>query len=790
MSSHLPEEAKCYGCGACVNVCPTGALSMEYSTHAFLYYVLDSEKCIGCNKCESACPSLNPVFDNEKTPSFFSYCASDEIRKLSSSGGMFTVLARYVFKRGGVVCAAAFDESFVLRHQFVYEESGLDRFRGSKYLQSDTGSCYKEIEKLLQEGVFVLFVGTPCQVAGLRGALGRKYENLLLVDLLCHGVPSQLFFDGYLAEVAGERRVEDVQFRSKRAGWSWSQIITSFDDGSEHIGKSKGKIEDPYIIAFNKNLMMRYSCYDCSFCDYPRQGDITIGDLWESAKLDPDSNDGKGTSFVFLNNVKGKETFEELKLEASYWNEIKISKDEYASLPNRVTPKVWRHPGRRRFIDMARSAPFSKAVAQCREGTYDIGLPCVLYGDNIGSVLTYYAFYHVLTTMGYSVLLYEKPKDSSLKNSDKAVAFSKRRLPPWNQPVQYNTLIEMRELNDKCGQFVVGSDQIFLQSMSNLRNDFFFLEYVDGTRKKISYATSFGGPGARGTSDYYAKLQYYLNKFDFLSCRENDGVAFANNQLELNQPVHLVVDPVFLCPKSVFTNLVEASSEKHGGSYIGVYAVKPRERLAKLIDWVSEKTAISDVECSVHQWGSKASKTLARFNCRDSFPPEQTLETLFNSSFYITDSYHGVCFSLLFHKDFLVIPRDFEDRFVTLLEPLGLSNRIVAPDLSNLSEDLLRPINYDVIDNRLGPLVEESRRLLEDSLAAPGKALKYHDVDFAMQQILKLQRQVDDLANELKRISNGNREIGADSAEEVAEKRENPLTKAITSIQRKNMSSR
>ncbi len=735
----LPKEMNCSGCGACVNVCPVNAIQMEYSKDTgFIVPSIQKETCVDCGLCTKTCPSLHPKFENVTEPKFYSFCADDATRRVSSSGGMFSVIAEHVLAQGGYVCGAAFDENMQLRHRIISNPEELEPLRGSKYLQSDVNDCYKQIKTLLNEGKKVFFCGTPCQVAGLYNVVRTRHENLITADLLCHGTPSQKFFDAYLKDVSGGKKPVDALFRSKRFGWAYRGLIVKFADGTEHVGTNIAEEKDPYVIAFIKNMMMRFTCYDCKFNDYPRQGDFTIGDLWHSDMLDPKSNDRKGTSFVFMNNAKAESLFTELCESAKYYNEIHV--EDYSKIPNRVRAKEHAHPARRRFLNLLKTKTFTEAYKQAYNEHYDIGLVGVMGNENIGSILTYYGLYHTLTEMGYSVLPIERPLDAPLKVSDKAKAFSKKWLPAYAQFVQCETIDDMRALNDKCDQFVVGSDQIYLAGMSRKRNHCYFLQWADDRKNKIAYASSFGGAGARGSEEYYQWLKYFLNRFSFVSSREDDGVALANQKLKLAKPAQWVIDPVFLCNPKKYHVLANTFKRERKKPIIGSYILIPRPAINDLL----KKTHAHFPDCDVEVIGSKEmigkatvqkqQSALAEYQHFDSFPVGHTLEIIKNCQFFVTDSFHGVCFSIIFKKDFLVVPRDFHDRFHSLLDRIGLSDRIIKGDHSNLTEAHFKPIDYGMVYKKLNAETDRCRKLLAEALQNRPQ-FSYSDRDVLMKYI-------------------------------------------------------
>lgn len=312
MNKNLPQLCAshlCTGCGACDNSCPVGAITMDF-VDGFKHPKIDTEKCIGCLACEKSCPILHPICpQTNETPIVYAVRNKDEqIRKESSSGGAFSALATAVLSQGGCVSGAAYDENMVVKHVLIDSLEQLPKLRGSKYVQSSINENYKEVRAKLKQGVVVLFVGTPCQVSGLRSFLKKDYENLFCCDFICHGVPSPLLFADYLKwlEENYECKVSSFNFRSKRSGWYDALRVIN----NKIVAKGKN---DAYFLGFNRNITLRESCYQCPSIGLPRKGDITIADYWgigRKYKYEPMTEIERGISLVMINDEKGHRLME------------------------------------------------------------------------------------------------------------------------------------------------------------------------------------------------------------------------------------------------------------------------------------------------------------------------------------------------------------------------------------------------------------------------------------------------------------------------------------------------
>ena len=286
---------------------------MKPDEEGFLYPAVDGNLCIECDACEKRCPVGKPL---EESCMYIvgAQHKDTEIRRQSSSGGVFTALARDMFASGGVVFGAAFDEQLCVEHVGAFDESELAPMRGSKYVQSNAADAMNHAISLLKRGIPVLFSGTPCQISGIKAAAGSRYDqNLLTVDFVCHGVPSPGVFASYIKKLEQEhgKRVVAYTFRDKRNGWKDFSAVATFEDGSECFG---GQREEPYLYGFLQNLYLRPSCIQCdALRGNRRASDITIADLWGAQDICPEHDDDTGLSLVMVHTKKGREALERIR---------------------------------------------------------------------------------------------------------------------------------------------------------------------------------------------------------------------------------------------------------------------------------------------------------------------------------------------------------------------------------------------------------------------------------------------------------------------------------------------
>lgn len=321
----IDDKARCCGCGGCAQACPAGCIEMRADREGFQYPVVDEGRCVQCGRCKAVCPVLRAEEERAraggwKTPKALGGWNRDEaVRRASSSGGAFTLLAGEILGRGGVVFGAVMNGRRV-EHVAAESLGALAAMRGSKYVQSDLGDSYRQVREYLRAGRPVLFTGTPCQTSGLVTFLGGRDENLVLVDFVCHGVPSPRFFSEYLdsLERKAGARVTAFSFRDKEKGWysvgSRLQVgpRARYDNGAET--SCYPALRDSYTNGFLEDCTLRPSCYACPFKGVPKwAADITLADFWGVDEALPGMNDKKGTSLLLIHSDKGMALFDAIK---------------------------------------------------------------------------------------------------------------------------------------------------------------------------------------------------------------------------------------------------------------------------------------------------------------------------------------------------------------------------------------------------------------------------------------------------------------------------------------------
>lgn len=710
------KDLLCTGCGACVNKCANDAIEYiyNYEKDGSMVAQINEGKCVSCHLCETVCPVLTEHSnENQVVNECYAVWANDEVRMQSSSGGIFTVIAEEMLNRGGYVCAVAYGSGFKAEHIIISDKKELYKLRRSKYMQSDVGFVYRRVEELLKRDKEVMFVGTPCQVAGIKAYLGQTYKKLLLVDIYCNYTPAYPLFEKYLNENYNVDDINKIDFRVKKYGWIAD--IHTITDKNGNI-EEKREYNDAFQRGYHPKLFMRETCEKCKFAGNPRQGDISIADFWHIGEFYPELDDTRGTSCVVINNTKGSNFFNSIQKNLVMCKKVSLECMKY----NRgaVTQA---HPARNRFYKLIKNRSFNESVEYALNAKYDVAIWGNWSEKNYGSELTYYALYKVICDLGYDPLMVERPKNAVWAPNESPVLF---RESPYSEGAVhplYPDKVSMYELNEKCGTFIVGSDQIWHR---NLYNDFgkvAFLDYIYNDKKKIAYASSFGREYWTGNDVETQEASFYLKEFDHISVREKSGILICKDSFHVD--AEWVLDPVFLCDKKNYITLSEKVKPVADVDYIGGYILDVDDYKNKILERMQDQLGM---KC--HLLTDAFREIQMKIDTVDfqrGVCCEEWLNNIINSKVVITDSFHGMCFAIIFQKPFVAICNKERGsvRFIDLLSKLGLMDRLITEQekLDNILEIFHQDIDYVSVNNIIEKEKIRSQQWLCNALKMPKK---------------------------------------------------------------------
>ena len=683
--SNISVIKDCCGCSSCAMSCPIGAISMQENEEGFLYPVIDEKKCTNCGLCLKSCPIHTIKYYNDSTPACYAVMASDDLRERSSSGAVFPVVANYFLKKGAYVAGAVWDSDGSVKHIVSNSFDDIERMRGSKYLQSAMGSCYKEVKKLLDKDIEVLFTGTPCQIAGLKAYLKKGYKNLFTVEIICHGTPSPKVFKKYLNEqLASDEKFIETNFRDKIKGWNPSLTIST----TTNVRKiSYSAEQDSFMNAFLKNLCLRDSCSSCKFNRIPRQADLTIGDFWGIDKYNKRYNDKKGTSVLLVNTFKGKSLIKEIQKEFKLFKKVPL-KYAIKGNPNLITSsKVTSR--RIEFFKRIKSDKLANIVKSLSTDKCDYLI--VNFWDsyfNYGALLMAYAMQELIKGFGFEVKLLdtgERTQKRAYRNTF-GDNFSKKYL-ATTSVLKFN---KAKELTKDIKGVIVGSDQVLrLEYMGNEFNKY-LLNFVSANCRKLAISSSFGIDESefvnykKYSSKMHNLMKKALSSFDYLSCREISGKNIYKNVFNLDSD--MILDPVFLIPKESFECILKEADIDYSGKIVN-YVLDEKEEY---------KSIYSDLE------KSKSAKMVKLYE-KDSCPSVANwLNAIKTCKLFITDSFHGVCFALIFNKPFICIKNKDRGsaRFDSLIETFGIKESFIS-SIKEYSKEKNIDLDYDKVNKKI-----------------------------------------------------------------------------------------
>ncbi|MFH8120120.1 MAG: polysaccharide pyruvyl transferase family protein [Candidatus Aenigmatarchaeota archaeon] len=730
---NLASSEECTGCGACYNACDFDAISMEFNEEGFLEPNLIIENCKNCKICSKVCPVINPIYINSQEPFCYAAQAEDELRRISSSGGVFTLLAEWIIKNNvGFVAGAAWNKNFLVEHILINEIEKLDLLRKSKYIQSNTKKIFKDVEKLLNDNKIVLFSGTPCQIAGLYGYLRGDRPNLYTVEVMCHSVASPGAFLRYLKENFNFENVASINFRDKTFDWStqmYGLTITLRDGNLVRIPKKY----DIFLKSFDICLSTRKACGNCKFSKLPRQADITLADFWGISELYLDLADALGTSLVIVNNRKGMYLFSKIENRLKKIKSVPL--DFVKKLGQPLEKPFKSHPRRDRFFKLLKlkNYSFKKAYYYATKNLYDVGVVGLWFSLNYGSCLTYYGLSKQLSDLGLSILLIDKPKDFGDDDLEKKDTHTRRFVSKFFDISESLFMRDFYKYNLNCDIFLVGSDQVWNYGISTHFGNIFYLDFVEDFKKKLSYASSFGHAEDFTPDSKKIEISHLLKRFDHISVREKDSLTLLKDTYGVN--ADWVLDPIFFCEITDFENIASMSKMREKEDYILAYILDAtneiRDFIIKLSKMLGMKiVTIIDPFPHTHE---KNIKILGFENIFKNLDIEDFIY-FFSSNhckYCVTDSYHGLILSIIFKKPFSVFINRTRgslrfENIAEITDPELLKSRFILelPTLESIDYTINKHIvnldnfndKFDIIRNELNKHRLRSLEWLKKSL--------------------------------------------------------------------------
>lgn len=635
---------------------------------------------------------------------------NDNITSKSSSGGIFAELAKYVISQNGVVFGCTMirtDEGFDVKHIYIEDEKDLYKLQGSKYVQSNLGNTIKQAKNFLDNGRFVLFSGTPCQIAGLKAYLKKEYDNLLTIDLSCTGTPSLDIFNAYIKflENKYKNKIIKFEFRNKeKLGWTCGNALITFENGKQKILFNN---VSSYLNLFINKKLQKKSCQCCKYSGLDRISDITIADAWgieqqytQLLKTKFDKN--KGISLVLINTNRGESYFRNLKNIVQEQIDIKTLQKFNGPLNKGIENKFdekyikaftnGNYTGidnifkkslgvKFYYYNIKNHTPkFIKNIIKIfikKEKKVDCLLYTMFYYPNYGSLLTAYSLQKTVEKLGYTSKLIYKENFGGYNKP-----FVEKYLKLTNKCINTN---DLKNLNKISNTFIIGSDNLINLTDDNLQwVAQSLLNFTEASKKRIMISGSIGSwDGTTKNQEEHEYLKYLLERFDYVSTREKYAQDVFYKKFNINSD--WLNDPVFYLEKQDFIDLTEGINQDYSNN-IMQYILYPSEKTQQVVDYYKKKLNKNVVKFE----GNKKVKIHSN---NDNKSVEHWIKAILQSELIITDSFHCVAFSLIFNKPFVCIKNPHATgRFLSLFEFLGIN----IPLIESIEDLIYADLFYDI----------------------------------------------------------------------------------------------
>lgn len=727
------NKKNCTSCMACYSSCPVNAIEIKKDNKGFYYPEIDMSKCTECGLCNKICPIKNFENISKKIDLMNIHevyaCTinNNETRKKSSSGGIFSALAEYIIESSGYVCGAIYDDKFIVKHIVSNSIDDIKKMRGSKYVQSLIGDCYKQIKLLLDRQILVLFTGTPCQVAGLKSYLNKDFKNLICIDLICTCVNPPYLLTEYAKSIIGPNELNNINLRSKISGWGGHPLGGEFSCKIEWKNRNGGIInfeqqlfQNLFFNGFLNHLWMKDSCENCIYGNSKRFSDITLGDFWGIGNYNPELNDNKGLSFVLLNTEQGKMILKAIKNKLSTFEPVDY---DWAINTQPVLNGVGytKHINTDNFFKYVQNHYSPMELTKDLLGINKVGILTYDYSINYGARLQAWALSEKIKDYGFTPkIINYNPAYRKILNTD-TTNLSKFRTEYLATTQACYTEQELKAEIFDCNRIIVGGDQVFRIWQDNifLNNENtdeqpflrYYGDFISGEKVLASYGASFGMDCFNGNFETIEECQKLIKRFDRISVREKSGINILKEIFDLDATE--VLDPVFLKTVDDYKNIINKKNEctTLQDSYIAYMNLDSLELNPSLEE--------------------KLKKKIVNINLNENNQlntVEQWLNYIMNADFIITDSFHCIAFCIIFHKPFLVVKRDFggNTRIENLLNKFNLINCFKDALTDITLADLKNNFNWNKIDEILyKERIKSEKYLLEILLLKPSLKFPY-----------------------------------------------------------------
>lgn len=724
----------CSVCTACVSKCPKSAINISKKVYNEIKV---NNKCVDCNICKNNCPGNktkernNPVFKVARVKS------STNINK-STSGGLFGEIARYVLKHSGIVYGAVFSDDFhSVKHTRCTNSDDLNKILKSKYVRSNMNNNFLLAEKDLKKGKTVLFSGTPCQIAGLKCFLKKDYSNLITVDIICHGTPSEKIWSKYLTslEIKFQSKAKYVDFRYYNENDPTKGFLVEFKNGKVY---NEALYDTTYGKAFLTGLINYPSCGNCQFKAFKNYSDITLCDAWGYENPEYKHKN----SLVMLNTSNGKTIYNKIKNKLIEFDDFDTEKLLNSNYP--ILYPTYNHYNRNKIEKLSNNINNQLSYWQqekngLKKDKDGVGIINFHYENyNYGANLIAYSLSEAVKKVGYNpyIIDFDPFKEFDPLERYRTIEFLNFRKKYLNMTPRFRNKDELNILTDYLDMYITGSDQVWRKQITGANIETYFLDFAKG-KNKISYAASFGTNDFEGNEEETEDCKVLLKSFYNISVREEEGQKILSNRFD--QESTLVLDPTLLLKKEEYEKLItETYDEKID---VAVYFVMDHENTIlndKNFARLFPKKKIVNIKGNTETLGTT---TIFKYNSISKW-----LDGIRKYEYLVTDSYHGVIFGTIFHKKIICIGKKSKalSRFKTLFNNLkGNLESIIFSSLNSV-KSTETAINYEEIDANIEKLRESSFAFLQNSLG-PNKV----KVDIAYEELFlqnkMLRKQVKEL---------------------------------------------